>query len=630
MGKENYNGERKIEKLDFQYKLQFVVIGLSIIICTILICITLALKNEVENLRQQNIILIEQTKSLDENAKLLLEDNASDESIEVYNQNANGQGLIFTEEPTSLKDAVELMDDRYDDFTNNWSTILMVTAAGLGLLVIIFPFFNYVFLQKDAVKIYEKKMNKLHNKKEKEMNSIISEFERKYQEDENVLRTAHKKMQDEIDLSLQNGKNANVEIEKAQGKLKQARQGIDSKIGEWEERINKYIEEGKKQIDKRVELANKTIDMANQYIESASNPDENRKPKDINVEFEEAKDRARVYFLNGNIALDKKDYSKAIENYNRAIELDDANYGAYYNRGYSYAQKKNPNYDNVISDYNKAIELDPDYAIAYINRGNAYAIKENPDYEKAIEDYNKAVELDPDYAIVYSNRGNAYAIKDNPDYEKAIKDYTKAIELDPSYAIAYNNRGDAYTEKENPDYEKAIKDYTRAIELDPSYAIAYNNRGTAYSKKDNPDYEKVIKDYTKAIDLNRSYILAYNNRGTAYSKKDNPDYEKALNDYKSSIEIDSNFAGAYNNLACVYLELSKKENKEENLEIANINIQKAIELDDTEGLFYCTLAEYYYELGEEYKDKQKEAYERAIALDMKCALGCNKCRFQKS
>jgi tetratricopeptide (TPR) repeat protein len=59
-------------------------------------------------------------------------------------------------------------------------------------------------------------------------------------------------------------------------------------------------------------------------------------------------------------------------------------------------------YERAIEDYNKTIELDPNYAEAYNNRGNAYSgLKE---YERAIEDYNKTIELDPNYAKAYTNR----------------------------------------------------------------------------------------------------------------------------------------------------------------------------------------------------------------------------------
>ena len=63
-------------------------------------------------------------------------------------------------------------------------------------------------------------------------------------------------------------------------------------------------------------------------------------------------------------------------------------------------------FDRAIEDFNKAIDLKPDYAKAYYNRGIAYGDK--GDFDRAIEDFNKAIDLNPDYAKAYYSRGIAY------------------------------------------------------------------------------------------------------------------------------------------------------------------------------------------------------------------------------
>ena len=50
-------------------------------------------------------------------------------------------------------------------------------------------------------------------------------------------------------------------------------------------------------------------------------------------------------------------------------------------------------YSEAIADYDKAIELDPNFAAAYTNRGTAKA--QLKQYSEAIADYDKAIELDP-------------------------------------------------------------------------------------------------------------------------------------------------------------------------------------------------------------------------------------------
>ena len=54
-------------------------------------------------------------------------------------------------------------------------------------------------------------------------------------------------------------------------------------------------------------------------------------------------------------------------------------------------------YQRAIEDYDKAIELDPNNDRTYQQRGDCYV--ELGQYQRAIEDYGKAIELDPNNAI---------------------------------------------------------------------------------------------------------------------------------------------------------------------------------------------------------------------------------------
>lgn len=129
---------------------------------------------------------------------------------------------------------------------------------------------------------------------------------------------------------------------------------------------------------------------------------------------------------------------------------------AYTNRGLAYTEKGQ--YSKAIEDLDKAIELNPKTASAYNNRGIAYA--KISQYDKAIEDFNKAVELNPD-ANIYNNRANVYNNKGQ--YDWAIWDYTKAVSLEPNYKDAYFSRGNAYANKGQ--YDRAISDYRKACEM---------------------------------------------------------------------------------------------------------------------------------------------------------------------
>jgi tetratricopeptide (TPR) repeat protein len=239
-----------------------------------------------------------------------------------------------------------------------------------------------------------------------------------------------------------------------------------------------------------------------------------------------AESESEAAIARGNTAYDKKDYDKAISEYNEAIRLNPNNARAYRERGRAYYRKKE--YDKVLNDCTEAIHLDQCYAPAYNTRGTAYY--EKKDHEKAISDYTKAIRLDPNYTFAYENRGLAYYRK--KEYEKAISDYTDAIRLEPNFAFAYYDRGLAYYLKK--DHEKAISDYTDAIRLDPNFAWAYHRRGMAYGEKN--DYDKAISDYNEAILLDPRNASVYRNRGWAY--KSQGKFGEAKADFAKADELE--------------------------------------------------------------------------------------------
>ena len=142
------------------------------------------------------------------------------------------------------------------------------------------------------------------------------------------------------------------------------------------------------------------------------------------------------------------------------------------NRGVAYG--KVGNHAQAIEDFDRAIEINPKDANAYQNLGVTYAKLGN--HRQAIEDFDRAIEINPEYAEAYYNRGFIYGKLG--DFRQAISDYDRAIEINPKYAEVYNNRGVAYDKLGN--HREAISDFDRAIEINPDYARAYYNRGVTY------------------------------------------------------------------------------------------------------------------------------------------------------
>jgi len=114
-----------------------------------------------------------------------------------------------------------------------------------------------------------------------------------------------------------------------------------------------------------------------------------------------------LYIRRGFAWYNKKEYLKAIEDYNEVINLNKDSYLAlaYYNRGFArIAQKK---YEEAIDDFNKAFTLNPkDYIRAYLFIAIIHRIKGRT--KDAINNYNKVILINPEYADAYYYRGLCY------------------------------------------------------------------------------------------------------------------------------------------------------------------------------------------------------------------------------
>ncbi|RPJ06294.1 MAG: tetratricopeptide repeat protein, partial [Spirochaetaceae bacterium] len=94
----------------------------------------------------------------------------------------------------------------------------------------------------------------------------------------------------------------------------------------------------------------------------------------------------------------------------------------------------------ALDDLNKAIELDPEYAYSYYDRGRVYM--DLGEKDKALAEFTTGIKKDPDIFILYVMRAGLYEEKNQN--EQAIADYQKVLQLKPEYYFAYSSLGTLY------------------------------------------------------------------------------------------------------------------------------------------------------------------------------------------
>ena len=198
-----------------------------------------------------------------------------------------------------------------------------------------------------------------------------------------------------------------------------------------------------------------------------------------------------VYYTQGIINNMKKEYSKAVEFLNTAIELAPEASKYYNERGV--ANYRMNRLEDSVTNYTKAIELNPEEIAYYSNRGISYYML--GDNHKAILDFTKAIELDPKDATYYGNRGISYYILG--EQQKAITDFSSALDIAPNNAEYYAGRGACYYLLGK--YRKTIYDMSMAIKIQPNNHDYYYIRGMAY--------EAINKTIEASLDKSRASNL---------------------------------------------------------------------------------------------------------------------------
>jgi tetratricopeptide (TPR) repeat protein len=192
-------------------------------------------------------------------------------------------------------------------------------------------------------------------------------------------------------------------------------------------------------------------------------------------------------------------YEKAIDYFSSELRVRSAaDSAALYNaRGNVYLDRKE--YDRAIADFDAALRIDPKAAVVHNNRGVARAAKK--EYDKAIADYSEAIRLDPRYVVALNNRAAAYVAEGR--YGEAIADDSEIVRNDPRNAWGHNNRAWIWAtcpEAKHRDGRKALESARTACELN-RWQNPFNLGTLAAAEAELGHYAEAVRWQERALAL---------------------------------------------------------------------------------------------------------------------------------
>jgi tetratricopeptide (TPR) repeat protein len=169
---------------------------------------------------------------------------------------------------------------------------------------------------------------------------------------------------------------------------------------------------------------------------------------------------AEGYLQRAIIHRENRNDLKALEDYQRAIQIDDRQPGAHYNL--AQCMRRLNLREQAVGEYRRAIELDPWMVEAHNNLG--ITLRELGHGDEAIAEFRRAIEKEPDYRRAYNNLGASYAEAGRMD--EAVSTFRETTRRFPRYPQGYKNLAMAYAALNRP--RPALEAMRRYAELDPS------------------------------------------------------------------------------------------------------------------------------------------------------------------
>ena len=278
---------------------------------------------------------------------------------------------------------------------------------------------------------------------------------------------------------------------------------------------------------------------------------------------------------NGRKFLNENKYSKAVEEFSKAISKNPNNSFAYNNRGIAYTFLQQ--YDSAINDFSKAIELKPELLEPYNNRG--FVLELQGKTKLAIEDFGQSTRIDENNQVAKNNLAGAR--RKIGDLQQTVDDLSEKInKTNPQITIIPNDQkqrvSNLYLERAIAKYElstqpkgqkparicktslncnKVIDDLAISIQIDPNNAKSHRILGLTYRALENFDHALI--SFNKSIELNESDESSLSERGWTYMEMLQPD--KALQDINESITLNPQNNHTYRLRSWVLMSLGEWE-----------------------------------------------------------------------
>ena len=153
--------------------------------------------------------------------------------------------------------------------------------------------------------------------------------------------------------------------------------------------------------------------------------------------------------------------------------------------------------EKAIEFYQKAININPNFALPYYRLGATYGFRKN-ELDEGIKFYKKGISINDNYTRIYLNLGELYYRKG--DIDEAINYIKREINRDPALLDSYFKIAYCYINKK--DYNTAINYLEMLSQRNPNYEGLHYAFGISYQNIDKTKSIEYMKIAARLGDSN--------------------------------------------------------------------------------------------------------------------------------
>ena len=232
---------------------------------------------------------------------------------------------------------------------------------------------------------------------------------------------------------------------------------------------------------------------------------------------------AEDLMIEGIESLTEGNYSEALNNFRKALEIDQNLPECNYYKGLTH-QLLNQ-FEISLESFDIEIQLNPKHINSFIAKGTSLCLLSQK--EKGLEEYNKALDLEPNNIQALTNK--SIVLQDLNNINEALECINKLIEIDNNNYMPYLTKANILAQNEH--YDDAINNYKIALEKNNNSTQALYNMGICYLNL--KDYTQANKYFDDALLINPNLLEVL--LGKAKILEEEKNYSKAIEFYDELI-----------------------------------------------------------------------------------------------